>query len=66
MIKIVKELAIAKHEGILYDDVYSTPFSKLVFKVGGEQMQLRLSFDEYDAYKALVKIYNCRAERDLF
>lgn len=66
MIRLAKELAIAKNEGVVYDDCYNNVFGVFIFKVDGEQMQVHLTNEEYEAYNALVKIYRCRNERDLF
>ncbi|MBP3906581.1 MAG: hypothetical protein J6D47_16180 [Peptostreptococcaceae bacterium] len=66
MTNIVKELAIAKIEGAIYNECYNQQFNTFVFKVNGKQFQLKLNSDEYDTYRALVEIYNCKKEKSVF
>lgn len=66
MTNIVKELAIAKIEGAIYNECYNNQFNTFMFKVNGKQLQLKLSPNEYDAYKALVEIYSHKEDKHLF
>ena len=66
MTQLIKELALAKSEGIIYGDCYNTSYKIFIFTVNGLKKQINLSQDEYDAYDALVEIYKCRREKTIF
>ena len=57
---IVRELAIAKSEGIIKNEAYNIMLQKLVFKIDGKTMKVHMTENEYEEYLILIEIYRQR------
>lgn len=66
MTLVIKELAIAKNEGIIKNERYNAAFNVLQFEIEGKDMQVHISSNEYEAYQVLVEIYKHRKCKSIF